>query len=186
MTTHSAPASAHTVARRTLLSAGTVGLASAAFVSTSAGTAYAATGTNPFSLGVASGDPWPDGFVIWTRLATSPLNEDGLGGMPDKAFTVAYQVAVTPDFSGIVRSGSATTDRSRGYAVHVTLTGLRPGTQYWYRFRVEGHVSQTGRAVTARPPARTPGTCRSPSPPARTGNTATSPPTGTWPRRSRT
>ena len=151
MSTFSDPSSSSVapVARRTLLTAGTVGLASAAFVSTSAGTAYAATGTNPFSLGVASGDPWPDGFVIWTRLATSPLNEDGLGGMPDKAFTVAYQVAVNPDFSGIVRSGSATTDRSRGYAVHVTLTGLRPGTQYWYRFRVEGHVSQTGRAVTA-------------------------------------
>jgi alkaline phosphatase D len=24
---------------------------------------------HPFSLGVASGDPAPDGFVIWTRLA---------------------------------------------------------------------------------------------------------------------
>lgn len=26
----------------------------------------------PFSLGVASGDPWPDGFVLWTRLAPAP------------------------------------------------------------------------------------------------------------------
>ena len=27
----------------------------------------------PFLLGVASGDPVPDGFVIWTRLAPRPL-----------------------------------------------------------------------------------------------------------------
>ncbi len=27
----------------------------------------------PFQLGVASGDPLPDGFVIWTRLAPRPL-----------------------------------------------------------------------------------------------------------------
>jgi alkaline phosphatase D len=29
--------------------------------------------TNPFTLGVASGGPAPDGFVIWTRLAPEPL-----------------------------------------------------------------------------------------------------------------
>ena len=27
----------------------------------------------PFSLGVASGDPAPDGFVIWTKIAPKPL-----------------------------------------------------------------------------------------------------------------
>jgi len=37
---------------------------------------------DPFTLGVASGDPAPDGFVLWTRLAPAPLAEDGLGGMP--------------------------------------------------------------------------------------------------------
>ena len=40
----------------------------------------APTGAYPFSLGVAAGDPWPDGFVIWTRLAPTPLHEPG--GMP--------------------------------------------------------------------------------------------------------
>ena len=33
----------------------------------------------PFTMGVASGDPLPDGVVLWTRLAPRPL--DG-GGMP--------------------------------------------------------------------------------------------------------
>src|SRR3954449_5637188 len=32
------------------------------------------SGTNPFSLGVASGDPLPDSVVIWTRLAPEPLS----------------------------------------------------------------------------------------------------------------
>ena len=27
----------------------------------------------PFSLGVASGDPLPDGVLLWTRLAPEPL-----------------------------------------------------------------------------------------------------------------
>ncbi len=31
---------------------------------------------DPFSLGVASGDPSSDGFVLWTRLAPDPLNGD--------------------------------------------------------------------------------------------------------------
>ena len=36
---------------------------------------------SPFTLGVASGDPLPDGFVLWTRLASDPLAADGQGGM---------------------------------------------------------------------------------------------------------
>lgn len=39
---------------------------------------------NPFSLGVASGDPLPDGVVLWTRLAPDPVSEDGAGGMPGR------------------------------------------------------------------------------------------------------
>jgi len=37
----------------------------------------------PFSLGVASGAPRPDGFVLWTRLAPEPLsaNPSTPGGM---------------------------------------------------------------------------------------------------------
>ena len=36
----------------------------------------------PFALGVASGDPAPDGFVIWTKIAPKPLERGG--GMPRK------------------------------------------------------------------------------------------------------
>ena len=33
----------------------------------------------PFQLGVASGDPSADGFVIWTRLAPEPFDTTYLG-----------------------------------------------------------------------------------------------------------
>ena len=48
---------------------------------------------DPFTLGVASGDPAPDGVVIWTRLAPRPLADDGLGGMPARAVDVEWEVA---------------------------------------------------------------------------------------------
>ena len=44
----------------------------------------------PFALGVASGDPVADGFVLWTRLAPDPLNG---GGMPPEAVEVRWEVA---------------------------------------------------------------------------------------------
>ncbi|MDF2585966.1 MAG: Alkaline phosphatase, partial [Mycobacterium sp.] len=43
------------------------------------------------------------------------------------------------------------------HAVHVELAGLRPGTEYFYRFRAGGYVSATGRTRTApQPGALTP------------------------------
>ena len=44
----------------------------------------------PFRLGVASGDPLPDGVVLWTRLAPKPLADDGHGGMPDRKVPVRW------------------------------------------------------------------------------------------------
>ena len=46
---------------------------------------------DPFSLGVASGSPRSDGFVLWTRLAPKPLSADtdSVDGMSGEAVTVA-------------------------------------------------------------------------------------------------
>src|SRR3546814_14350337 len=59
----------------------------------------------PFTLGVASGDPWPDGFVIWTRLAPRPLEEHG--GMPMAAIPVRWEVSEDERFDKVVRAGEA-------------------------------------------------------------------------------
>ena len=105
--------------------------------------------SDPFNLGVASGDPWPDGFVIWTRLAPDPLAENGLGGMPDVPFRVEWEVARDPSFRRTVRRGSRVALPDSAHAIHVELRGLRPDRDYWYRFRCGRFDSRSGRARTA-------------------------------------
>lgn len=111
---------------------------------------------DPFTLGVASGDPAPDGVVLWTRLAPRPLAEDGHGGMPAADADVEWQLAEDERFTRVVRSGVVTARASWAHSVHVEPAGLRPGAEYFYRFRAGGHVSPTGRTVTAPAPGATP------------------------------
>ncbi|MEW2359173.1 alkaline phosphatase D family protein [Spirillospora sp. NPDC029432] len=99
-----------------------------------------------FTLGVASGDPLPDGFVLWTRLAPRPL--DG-GGMPDRAVPVAWQVAEDERFRDVRAKGVAVARPESGHAVHVEVGGLRPDREYFYRFRAGGELSPAGRSRTA-------------------------------------
>jgi len=103
----------------------------------------------PFTLGVAAGDPWPNGFVIWTRLAPQPLQKGG--GMPHAVFPVAWEVADDERFRNVVRKGTADAAPELGHSVHVELTGLEPARPYWYRFLIDGHASPIGRARTAPP-----------------------------------
>jgi alkaline phosphatase D len=107
--------------------------------------------TDPFSLGVASGDPLSDRVVLWTRLAPAPLQG---GGMPGEAVEVTWQVATDPGFTTVVRSGTATAVPDHAHSVHVDADGLEPDGQYWYRFSVPGWESPTGRTRTAPPPDR--------------------------------
>ncbi|BEL10691.1 alkaline phosphatase D family protein [Actinoplanes sichuanensis] len=108
--------------------------------------------TDPFTLGVASGDPSPDGFVLWTRLAPTPSAADGLGGMPYRTVPVAWELAADGRFRKIVRRGVAHARPDRAHSVHVELDGLAPGREFFYRFRAERFVSPVGRTRTA--PAR--------------------------------
>jgi len=102
----------------------------------------------PFTLGVAAGDPWPDGFVIWTRLAPRPLHEHG--GMPMVAVPVKWQVAEDAHFARVVQSGEYLARPELGHSVHVEVAGLQPARPYWYRFMIDGgDASATGSARTA-------------------------------------
>jgi alkaline phosphatase D len=102
----------------------------------------------PFALGVASGDPLPDGFVIWTRLAPKPLEEHA--GMPMLAVPVRWEIAEDERFASVVRSGESIARPELGHSVHVEVDGLRPRRPYWYRFHVEGQPpSPAGTARTA-------------------------------------
>jgi alkaline phosphatase D len=100
----------------------------------------------PFSLGVASGDPWPDSVVLWTRLAPEPLEG---GGMPTANVEVSWQVATDRAFRSVVRFGTTLARPELGHSVHVEAEGLSPNREYFYRFRCGGETSQIGRTKTA-------------------------------------
>ncbi|KQW78884.1 alkaline phosphatase [Brevundimonas sp. Root1279] len=101
----------------------------------------------PFSLGIAAGDPAADGFVIWTRLAPRPLE---LGyGMPAAPVPVKWEVASDRGFSTVVQKGEAVARPELGHAVHVEITGLEPGRDYFYRFIAGAERTPYGRAKTA-------------------------------------
>ncbi len=109
---------------------------------------------NPFTLGVASGEPTSDAVVLWTRLATDPLAEDGLGGMGERTTAVEWEVAADQGFGQVARRGVETTGPELGHSVHVELAGLEPGREYFYRFRAGTEISPAGRTRTAPPLAQ--------------------------------
>jgi alkaline phosphatase D len=111
-----------------------------------------------FTLGVASGDPAPDGFVIWTRLAPEPLAISG--GMPAIPVEVSWEVAADPTLGEVLRSGSAIARPELAHAVHVEVDGLAPGRDYFYRFRSGGVESATGRVRTLPAPGSEPAQLR--------------------------
>jgi alkaline phosphatase D len=105
---------------------------------------------DPFRVGVASGEPAPDGVVLWTRLVTDPAALGG--GMGQEAVAVGWEIAEDPGLRAIVRRGEASARPDRGHAVHVELAGLKPDREYWYRFTAGGHSSAVGRTRTAPEP----------------------------------
>jgi alkaline phosphatase D len=134
----------------TLAGGGTLAVASVlAGASNSPAQASPRFPADPFSLGIASGDPSPDGFVLWTRLAPDPLAPDGRGGMPDRVVPVQWQVADDPRFRRVVRAGAERATPELGHSVHAEVSGLQPGRDYWYRFRVGPELSAVGRTRTA-------------------------------------
>ncbi|HMO41988.1 MAG TPA: alkaline phosphatase D family protein [Phenylobacterium sp.] len=101
----------------------------------------------PFQLGVAAGDPAPDGFVLWTRLAPDPLAPGH--GMPARPVPVSWEVAEDEAFSRIAAKGEAVARPELAHAVHVEVAGLSPARTYHYRFTAGAERSLSGRARTA-------------------------------------
>lgn len=116
------------------------------------GSAAAAPGKRVFVHGVASGDPLPDGVILWTRVTPSPDATPGSG--LGEGSTLAWEMSTDQGFGSIVASGAASADAARDHTVKVDASGLAPRTTYWYRFRVTGGpaagaVSPVGRTRTA-------------------------------------
>ncbi len=102
---------------------------------------------DPFTLGIASGYPSPDGFTLWTRLAPRPF-EPG-GGMPTESVEVHWEVAHDAGFKRVIVQGEARADAAWGHSIHIDVAGLPADRAYCYRFRIGDAVSPTGRTRTA-------------------------------------
>lgn len=101
----------------------------------------------PFTLGVASGDPLPDGFVIWTRLAPEPLER--ASGMPMQSVPVRWEVATDDNFTEIVAKGDTLARPELGHSVHIEVAGMQPARRYWYRFMHGDAISPVGTVKSA-------------------------------------
>lgn len=103
---------------------------------------------NPFSLGVASGSPSLDGFVLWTRLMATEGGEP----LPNASIEVRWELATDAQFKRIVQSGAAIASPDLAHSVHVEVAGLSASNvRYWYRFMVSDAVSAVGRTRTLPP-----------------------------------
>lgn len=146
----------NTYTRRQMLRSAAVVAAAGGSGSLWAGTAAAsaaAADTGIFAHGVASGDPFPDSVLLWTRVTPSPEALPGSGLGPE--VPVGWEVAADADFRKIVARGIANTSPARDHTVKVVAPRLSPGTSYWFRFTLGQSVSPAGRTRTA-PAAGTP------------------------------
>ncbi|GLW34420.1 hypothetical protein Areg01_73570 [Actinoplanes regularis] len=132
-----------TVHRRTVLLAGL----SAGAVAAAALPPAVSAAESVFQHGIASGDPLPDGILLWTRVTPTPESVPASGAGPD--VEVTWQLATDSAFATVVRSGTAGTGPARDHTVKADVTGLSPATTYWYRFGLNDVWSPVGRTMTA-------------------------------------
>ncbi len=92
-----------------------------------------------FLHGVASGDPTDSSVVLWTRITP-----DELTGTHEVNWEIASDIA----FSDVLDGGTAVTDSSADFTVHLHLSGLPEDSYLFYRFNYEGESSVTGRTRT--------------------------------------
>ncbi|MFF4149733.1 alkaline phosphatase D family protein [Streptomyces sp. NPDC001651] len=100
-----------------------------------------------FLHGVASGDPLPDGVLLWTRVTPTPDALPGSGVGPD--ITVSWTVALDKGFTNVVAKGSTTATAASDHTVKADIRGLSPATDYWFRFSAGGTDSPAARTRTA-------------------------------------
>ncbi|MEU0941936.1 alkaline phosphatase D family protein [Streptomyces canus] len=100
-----------------------------------------------FLHGVASGDPLPDGILLWTRVTPTAEAVPGSGLGPDTE--VGWVVARDKAFTNVVAKGSVTATAASDHTVKADVRGLTPATDYWFRFSAGGTDSPAARTRTA-------------------------------------
>ncbi|MFF5501736.1 alkaline phosphatase D family protein [Streptomyces roseolus] len=133
--------------RRTVVKAAAATAVAAPALLGAAAPALADAPAPAFLHGVASGDPLPDGVLLWTRVTPSPEAVPGSGLGAD--VRVDWEVAEDRSFARVVASGTATASATADHTVKADVRGLRPATSYFFRFTADGAVSAAGRTRTA-------------------------------------
>ncbi|KAK5269121.1 hypothetical protein LTR99_009322 [Exophiala xenobiotica] len=135
-----------------------------------------AAGSLNFTHGVASGDPYLNSVILWTRC--SPTFDDVNNNSTTSGFVPLYnpvpiyndtdeakpvstspvclnwKIASNNKLSSVVDSGTVYTSSDVDYTVKVEATKLSPFTQYWYQFTVcnSNQTSMVGRTKTTPAP----------------------------------
>ncbi|MFD3726976.1 alkaline phosphatase D family protein [Streptomyces sp. NPDC058671] len=133
--------------RRTVVKAAAVTAVAAPALLGAAAQAQAASGATAFLHGVASGDPLPDGVLLWTRVTPTPEAVPGSGLGAD--VQVGWELAEDRAFTRIAASGTTTASAATDHTVKADVRGLRPATTYWFRFTADSAVSPAARTRTA-------------------------------------
>ncbi|WP_406009491.1 alkaline phosphatase D family protein [Streptomyces sp. NBC_00637] len=100
-----------------------------------------------FLHGLASGDPLPDGVLLWTRVTPTAEAIPGSGLGPDTE--VSWVVATDKALTNVVAKGSTTASAATDHTVKADIRGLAPATDYWFRFSSGGTDSPVARTRTA-------------------------------------
>ena len=102
-------------------------------------TANAAEDAVAFRHGVASGDPYADSVVLWTRVTPPP---GSTGPVP-----VVWRVR-SVNGGTVVASGRVEATAERDFTIKVVASGLAPGREYRFDFRSGEARSPEGRTRT--------------------------------------
>jgi alkaline phosphatase D len=101
---------------------------------------YADTLHKPFIYGVASGDPTTNAVIIWSAVEEAN---------PTASDTLLWQLSTDSVFGTGALSGQIITDSSKAFTAKTDVTGLQPGTRYYYRFQSGNRYSALGITYTA-------------------------------------
>ncbi len=100
-----------------------------------------------FDLSVASGDPTPQGVILWTHIQPEARQPD---------LALAFEVARDAEFTDLVMSGVVPADHvsdNNDFTIKLDLDGhLEANHTYFYRFIYGSVVSRTGRCRTLPEP----------------------------------
>lgn len=119
----------------------------------------AATGAYKFPQSVASGDPKPDGAVLWARVVPNSA-DDVTSAASGGSFTVKLAISSAAGNAALLGTTTALTGTAEATAdvpvyefydhtLRHRISGLQPATVYYYQFTAGDGRSRVGRFKTA-------------------------------------